>query len=93
MTRTLTMGSPRERAPAPLVCWIQTRETIRGVSAPHQFLPQGLLSPLPHRDFSRTSPNSKGIKHSTGDAGGGGVVVGRKSAVWAAQKDRREGCG
>lgn len=35
MTRTLTMGSPRERAPAPLVGCIQARVTIKGVSGTH----------------------------------------------------------
>lgn len=30
MTRTLTMGSPRERAPAALMGWIQTIVTMGG---------------------------------------------------------------
>lgn len=79
MTRTLTVGSPRERAPAPLVGWIQPGLTIRG----------GVWHTLPtssfHGDTSRTSANSrdKTVRKV-------GVVCG-KSAIWAAQTDRGEG--
>lgn len=72
------MGRPRERVPAPLQNLIQTKVTMRGAQAhsPHWFLPQGRL-----KDISKPWE----IKHSMGDEGEGG-----KSAIWAAQKDRRE---
>lgn len=55
VTRTLTMGRPRERAPAPLWGWIQTKVTREGRGIWHT-LPTGSF----HRDISRTPPDPEG---------------------------------